>query len=284
MTISSKIVEKYRKDGIAIVPSFYDIETEILPIQKDIYKIISILIKQNKLSIRQKSFSSLTFDSGLQDILKINRSLVSQIYDAVKKIPSYVKLACFQKNEEVARTLLNTEFVGFAPRGYGIRMDNPFEDKYLTQWHQDYVSQLCAKNGIVLWSPLRNVTLDMGPVEFCLGSHKDGIFRIVQDGGGSYGLKVKDEDKIVKRYTSIIPEVKVGDLVVSDYLALHRSTHNHSKYTRWAMISRYFDFLDPVGISYGWKGGLQEGNSFEKIHPELSEIVGINQSEVGLKN
>lgn len=39
------------------------------------------------------------------------------------------------------------------------------------------------------------------------------------------------------------------------------------------MISRYFDFLDPVGISYGWKGGLQEGNSFEKIHPELSEVI-----------
>jgi hypothetical protein len=39
------------------------------------------------------------------------------------------------------------------------------------------------------------------------------------------------------------------------------------------MISRYFDFLDESGRSYGWKGGLQEGNSFENIHPELSEVI-----------
>lgn len=268
-----EIIECYKEDGFAIIPSFYDLKTEILPIQKDIYQLISLLIKHHTLPIIQEPFSPETFDSGLYDLLKNNRSVVSQIYDAIKKIPSYVKLACSKKNEDISKILLDSEFVGFSPRGYGIRMDNPFEDMFLTQWHQDYVSQLCAKNGIVLWSPLRDVTLDMGPVEFCPGSHKDGIFKIVRDGNGSYGLKIKDEDKVVKRYTTAVPEVKVGDLVVANFLVLHRSTPNHSKYTRWAMISRYFDFLDPVGTSYGWKGGLQEGNSFEKIHPELSEII-----------
>jgi len=273
MSISQKIIDQYNKDGFVNIPSFYDLKTEILPIQKGIHQLISILIKQHKLDIPQEPFSPPTFDSGLDMLLENHRPLVSQIYDAVKKIPSYVKLACSTKNEQVARVLLNTEFIGFASHGYGIRMDNPFEDMYRTQWHQDYVSQLCAKNGIVFWSPLRDVTLDMGLVEFRLGSHKDGIFRILRDGEGSYGLKIKDEDNIVKRYPSVTPEVKVGDLVAANYLVLHRSSLNHSKYTRWSMISRYFDFLDPVGIAYGWKGGLQEGNSFEKVHPELSEII-----------
>ena len=112
----------------------------------------------------------------------------------------------------------------------------------------------------------------MGPVEFCPRSHKEGIFKVLKDGEGSYGLKIKDEQEVIKKFESTIPEVKAGDMVIINYLVLHRSSPNRSKYTRWAMISRYFDFLDPVGISYGWKGGLQEGNSFEKIHPELSEI------------
>jgi len=273
MSISQKIIDQYNKDGFVNIPSFYDLKTEILPIQKDIYQLISILIKQHKLDIHQEPFSSLTFDSGLDVLLENHRPVVSQIYDAVKKIPSYVKLACSPKNEEVARVLLKTEFIGFANQGYGIRMDNPFEDAYRTQWHQDYVSQLCAKNGIVFWSPLRDVTLNMGPIEYRFGSHKDGIFRILRDGEGSYGLKIKDEDNIVKRYPSVAPEVKVGDLVASNFLVLHRSSPNRSKFTRWSMISRYFDFLDPEGIAYGWKGGLQDGNSFEKVHPELSEII-----------
>lgn len=270
--ISQKDIEQFKNEGFLYIPSFYNLETEILPIQKDIYQLIHILIKEHNLSIIQEPFSSQSFDSGLEELLRNYRPLVSQIYDAVKKIPSYVRLACLQKNEEVARILLNSKFVGFANRGYGIRMDNPFEDMFLTQWHQDYVSQLCAKNGVVLWSPLRDVTSDMGPVEFCPGSHRDGIFKVLRDGDGSYGLKIKNEEQIVRKYDSLVPEVKVGDMVIIDYLLLHRSTPNRSKHTRWAMISRYFDFLDPIGISYGWKGGLQEGNSFEKIHPDLSEV------------
>ena len=270
--LSDNDLEQFEREGFLYLPSFYDLKKEILPIQRDIYEIISILIKKHNLPISQEPFSPDTFDSGLQELLKTNRNLVSVIYDAVKKIPSYTKLACSEKNERVAKILLNTKFVGFANRGYGIRMDNPSEDVFLTQWHQDYVSQLCAKNGVVLWSPLRDVSNEMGPVEFCPRSHKEGIFKVLKDGEGSYGLKIKDEQEVIKKFESTIPEVKAGDMVIINYLVLHRSSPNRSKYTRWAMISRYFDFLDPVGISYGWKGGLQEGNSFEKIHPELSEI------------
>jgi len=271
--ISKSQLKQFEDEGFIYLPSFYDLDKEILPIQKDIYAIISILIKKYELHIKQEPFSPKTFDSGIEELLKTNRQVVSIIYDAVKKIPSYMKLACSEKNEEVAKILLKTNFVGFASRGYGIRMDNPSEDIFLTQWHQDYVSQLCAKDGIVLWSPLRDVTSEMGPVEICPSSHKDGIFKVSKEGEGSYGLKIKNENEIVKKYTSLIPEVKAGDMVIINYLLLHRSTPNRSKHTRWAMISRYFDFLDPVGISYGWKGGLQEGNSFEKMHPELCEII-----------
>ena len=123
-----------------------------------------------------------------------------------------------------------------------------------------------------MWSPLRNVTLEVGPMRICTSSHLDGIFPIVRDGDGSYGLNIRDVENVAARYTYSVPEVNSGDLVVIDFMTLHSSSPNHSQRTRWAMISRYFDFLEPVGSSHGWIGGLQEGNSFEKVHPELSEI------------
>lgn len=270
---SKEQIDQYKRDGVVYLESFYDLEAEILPIKKDIYRIISMLIDQYKLPVNQDEFSVENFDSGLIEMVKHHRKIVGILYDAVKKIPSYIRLASSPKHDILAKCLIGTDFFGFANRGYGMRMDNPNEDVYLTQWHQDYVSQLCAPKGIVLWSPLRNVTYEVGPVQMCPGSHTDGIFPIVRDGDGSYGLKLKNEEELLKKYAIIVPEVKVGDMVVIDYLTLHASTANRSKFTRWAMISRYFDFLDDTGKAHGWKGGLQEGNSFETIHPELSEII-----------
>ena len=263
-------LQQFQNDGFIYIQDFYDLTTEILPIQRDIYRIIGMVISRHSLPISQTPFTSENFDSGLSDIVANYRNHAGTIYDAMKKISSYVRLSNCEKHENLAKQLLTTDFPGFANRGYGLRMDHPDEDKFLTQWHQDYVSQLCSPKGIVLWSPLRDVTLELGPVRLCLGSHREGIFPIVRDGDGSYGLKIKDEEEVVTRFASTAPGVNVGDLIVMDFKTLHCSSPNRSRRTRWAMISRYFDFMEPTGIAHNWKGGLQEGNSFEKLHPELS--------------
>lgn len=272
VNLTTEQLEQYQQDGILYVESFYDLEKEILPIQQDIYRLIRMINEQQCCGIQQEPFSPENFDSGLQDMIETNRDSASILYDAVKKLTSYIRLANSQKNEDLSKLLLGSDFVGFANRGYGMRMDHPNEDKLLTQWHQDYISQLCSPRGVVLWSPLRDVTLELGPVVLCPGSHQDGIFPIIRDGEGSHGLKIKNEVAVVQRYQSVIPEVKAGDLVAIDYLTLHCSSPNRSPFTRWSMISRYFDFLDKTGAAYGWKGGLQEGLSFATIHPELAEI------------
>ena len=270
--LSDHEIHQYQKEGFICIKEFYDLKTEILPIQKDIYRIIGLIIEEHHLPFNRAPFSPQYFDSGLPELVTSYRKLAAILYDSVKKLPNYVRLANCKKNEELAKILLNTDFPGFANHGYGMRMDHPNEDKFLTQLHQDYVSQLCSRRGIVLWSPLRDVLFDMGPVMIYPGSHHEGIFPIIRDGDGSYGLKIKDEDKLVAQYPSIIPEVKAGDIIAMNYMTLHRSSPNRSRHTRWAMISRYFDFLEKTGISHGWKGGLAEGNSFEHVHPELSEI------------
>jgi len=198
------------------------------------------------------------------------RAQAAIVYDAMKRLPSYVQLTASAKHAEVAKQLLRSEFVGFAPRGYGIRLDHPGEDKFLTQLHQDYTSQLISPRGVVFWSPLRKVTKELGPVVLYPGSHKLGVQRIEKRGEGSYGLHLPNDEELRRQFTAIAPEPDVGDVVAVDYLLLHESSPNRSNRTRWAMICRYFDFHEETGIRHGWKGGLAEGNSFETIHPELT--------------
>lgn len=265
-----EMISFYRDEGFLHVAGFYDYEREIEPIQRDIHKLIGMIAADAAIDLGPRDFSTEEFDGGLPILLAGHRRLVGVLYDAVKKLPSYVRLACCEKHDVYARALLGSGFVGFAPRGYGIRMDNPGEDHYATQLHQDYVSQLSSQNAAVLWSPLRRTTPELGPLALYPRSHRDGIYPIVRTASGSRGLEIDNIDEVVKPFPVIAPEVAVGDCVFADFLLLHESGRNVSGRTRWAMISRYFDFLHPSGRAINWKGGLQEGNSFEVVHPELS--------------
>ena len=262
----------YREHGYVYLEGFYDYETEIKPIQEDIFRLIGILAEQYDIPLGTRRFSSETFDQGLQYLIKHHRPVVGVLYDAVKKLPNYVRLAAHPLHDIYGRALMGSRFVGFANRGYGIRMDNPDEGIYSTQLHQDYVSQLCSQRGIVTWSPLRDVTPNLGPVHMYPGSHACGIFPIVKTREGSQGLVVQGAEQIAARFSEVAPLVQIGDCVIMDALMLHKSGTNISSQTRWAMLSRYFDFTDTTGKAINWKGGLQEGNSFETIHPELTRI------------
>lgn len=265
-------VGSFDREGFLYIRGLYDPKKEIRPIQRDIYRLIGMVLADDGAAIEREAFGPETFDAGLDHLLKGRRQLVSRIYDAVKKIPSYVKLSCTERHEHVAAALLRTDLVGFANRGYGMRMDNPNEDQYLTQPHQDYVSQLCSPRGLVFWSPLRRATVETGLVRIFRGSHVHGVFPIVKTEDGSRGLVIDGEEDLVRKFEHADVEVDPGDAVVMDFMTLHQSTPNRSDRTRWSMLSRYFDMNEPIGRSHGWKGGLAEGNSFESLHPELTRI------------
>jgi hypothetical protein len=263
----------YRAHGYLYVEKFYDRATEIEPILQDIHQLIDLLCESHDINLKRGPFRPEEFDEGLPVLIENHRPVVGILYDAVKKLPNYIRLACAEKNDRYSKIILRSPFVGFASRGYGIRMDNPNEGQYSTQLHQDYVSQLSCQNATVLWSPLREVTAPLGPMAIYPGSHTAGVFPIAKTMEGSRGLVIKDEIEIAKRYPRLAPNVQVSDCIFLDFLTLHESGLNRSKRTRWAMLSRYFDFTHSSGRAINWKGGLQEGTFFETVHPELTQRI-----------
>ncbi len=276
--LSAEQVKAFHRDGVLVVPSFFDTRADIEPIQRGIHHIIGLLLAKYDLGIRQPPFAPETFDSGYQELIAHDRRIGGEVYDAVKQIPAFIRLVVHPANDAVLRQLRAGGEPGVAAGGYGIRIDNPSEERFRAVWHQDYPAQLRSPDGLVLWSPLLAVTEEMGPVQFCVGSHHDGPVPVLTrdpknpDKTGAYALILLDEAERVARYPHIAPLTKPGDLVIIDFLAIHQSGWNRSKRSRWSVQLRYFNFNSPGGIQIGWCGSFAAGVELADVHPEL--VVG----------
>lgn len=273
--ITAAQVEEFKNKGVLVIPGFYDLEEDVRPIQQGIYDLIGLIIGKYQLKIQRPAFEPETFDAGFQDLIAYDRRIGGEIYDAVKQLPAFVRLVAAKKNEELLHQVRGTALAGIAGGGYGIRIDNPTEEKYRAPWHQEYPAQLRSLDGVVLWSPLVPITPELGPVEFCVGSHKGGVIRVLTrdadnpEKSGAYALRLENEAKVIASYPHISPLTRPGDLVLLDFLTLHTSGFNRGTRSRWSMQFRYFNFLDPTGVRIAWKGSFVSGVDFRDVHPEL---------------
>jgi ectoine hydroxylase-related dioxygenase (phytanoyl-CoA dioxygenase family) len=273
--LNSSQLREFRNNGVLVVSNFYDVDSEIVPVQRSIYEVIGLVIERHGLEIGRPDFSPHDFDAGFMDVVAADRSFGSEIYDAIKQIPAFIRLVANSQHERVFRELRPGSSPAVASGGFGIRIDIPFEDKFRANWHQEYPAQLRSLDGVVFWSPLLKITGDLGPVEFCLASQKDGPLPVTStdprnpNKQGAYALALHNEQELVNRYEHVAPLTGPGDLVIIDFLVLHASGLNRSQRARWTMQFRYFNFREATGMKHGWKGSYAAGVDFRSIHPEL---------------
>ncbi len=275
MQITIQEIELYRKNGLLIIKNFFNKE-EIEEVQEGIYKIIGHVMRRHNIKDEREKFTPDRFDIHYLELLRMSRSYASEIYDLVKHIPAFQRLYASKKIFELIQLIKNNDCdIGIATGGCGIRIDNPREEKFKTYWHQEYPAQLRSIDGIVIWSPLVPITNELGPVNFCPGSHKNGALKVYEDSGlmknktGAYSLRLYEEEKILKDYPYISPLLNPGDIAVVDYLLVHSSGDNISNRSRWSMQLRYFNFLNEIGQKIGWTGSYAAGIKFSDIHPDL---------------
>jgi ectoine hydroxylase-related dioxygenase (phytanoyl-CoA dioxygenase family) len=268
-----KRVTDFARNGYLLVENFYDYESEIAPILGNIRRIIEIVARKYDVPAAVSTPEE-AMTKGYQSVIAVNRKYGGEIYDAVKQIPALVRLISAEKNSELFSQMRLNSIPAIAAGGYGIRIDNPNEEKFRAPWHQDFPGHLRSIDGIVFWSPLLEVTRETGPVEICEGSHKDGPVPVYEDDGGigkfgAYALRLDQEAERLKKYRHVAPLTRPGDLLLLDYLTLHGSGLNVSDRPRWTMQWRMFNFADPVGIRIGWSGSLVVGQDFRTLLPEL---------------
>ena len=274
MQLSDAQLQEFSQNGFLVVQGFYD-PNDIKDIQKGIHAIIGEVMLRHGVEDTRPEFSAATFDAGYMDLIRTNRRWGGEVYDLVKEIPAFNRLIAHRAHEDLMRQLRPGAVPGLTAGGSGIRIDNPNEDKFRAMWHQEYPAQLKSPDGLVFWSPLVEVTPDLGPVVLCPGSQLEGPIPVChadpENAGrtGAYALKLAGEEALLARYEKVAPLSSPGDLVVLDFLVLHASGYNRSDRPRWSMQFRYYNLANPTGRGHGWSGSFAAGVDFRSIHPEL---------------
>jgi len=272
--MKTQLAERFFEDGYYLSRAFYDYESEIKPIQSAIRDIIALVAAKYEIDA-PASTPEEAMTRGYSAIIGADRKFGGEIYDAVKQIPEFMQLVVAPKNIELFKDFRPHAKPGIAAGGYGIRIDNPGEEKFRAPWHQEFPAQLRSLDGVVFWAPLLPVHSDTGPVEICPGSHKEGPIAVYEDDQGvgktgAYALRLDREDELLKKYERIAPLTNPGDLLNMDFLTLHASGQNVSRAPRWSMQWRVFNFADPVGVKLGWRGSFAAGVRYQDIVPELA--------------
>lgn len=264
---------EFAQNGVLVVKQFYDVEQDIEPIQRSIYHIIDLVMKRHGVSLERAPFTHGNFDSGYNDLIAIDRAFGGEVYDAMKQIPAFLRLICNGKAERLFCELRGTDLAGIGIGSYGIRIDNPHEEQFRSHWHQEFFYQPQSLDGIVMWTPLVPITLDIGPVNVCVGSHKDGLCKYIAGGAyakksGAYQIGIKDDEKVAAKYRQVAPLTEPGDLLIMDFLTIHQSGLNVSKRSRWSVQGRFFNFREPTGMRIGWKSSVTLGTNVKAIFAE----------------
>jgi hypothetical protein len=271
--ISAEQKTLFKKDGYLIIKGFFDVESEILPIQKSIYDIIGKVALRHGITLERPSFDPESFDKGYNTLLKLDRSYASEIYDLAKQIPSFLRLISNQRSDDLFCEIRETQHSGIGAGSYGIRIDNPSEDKFRSHWHQEFLWQPQSMDGVVFWTPLLPVTEDMGPVIVLPKSHQDGLCKYSKGQAyaqkvGAYKIGIFQEDKVVSNYEQIAPLLEPGDLLLMDFLTIHGSGVNRADRSRWSIQNRFFNFEEPVGTKIGWKASITGDTQVEMLFPD----------------
>jgi ectoine hydroxylase-related dioxygenase (phytanoyl-CoA dioxygenase family) len=259
----------YLKDGFAVIRGFYDVQRDIDPIREGIRDIIDRLAKKYRVEA-DSSDPIAAMTKGYQSLINSNRGFGSEVYDAIKQIPAFVQLVSSPRNIELYQQIGLGAVPGIAAGGYGIRIDNPREEKFRAQWHQEFPAQLRSSDGMVFWSPLLDILPDMGPVQVLPGSQQEGLLDVHSNAAGAgkagaYALHLDRENEILSRYTAEAPLLRAGDLLIMHFMTVHQSGFNVSDRPRWSMQFRYFNFADPVGLSISWQGSFAAGVDFKEV-------------------
>lgn len=161
---------------------------------------------------------------------------------------AFVQLANLWENDAgVARFTLAKRFARIVAELMGVPAVRLYHDQALfkepgggpTPWHQDqYYWPLDTHHTITMWMPLVDVSLEMGPVTFAGGSHRDGSL---------CPLAISDESERIirdlienRRFPIVQNAMRAGDATFHSGWTLHAAPGNQTATMRAVMTVIYF--------------------------------------------
>lgn len=256
-------------------------ESDLEPVIHEVRQLIDMRMKVAGLADATDSDGMTRFDDGFRALNELDRRHGGVIYQACPRLTALHSLSVHPALVNMSKVLMSTDMI-VSSNSKAIRIDQPNEDTYLFQWHQDYPYNLDSEDGLVYWLPLHDVDQLNGYLAIAPQSHKRGLLPVTMSdpsNSGNNRAKTIDiaEKGIVEEFEHVNVGVKKGDVLVFSTMLLHASNPNRSTRSRWTIQIRHGNYRHPQAIKRNWPGNLKEGPRFDEVYSEY-----VVQSSAGI--
>ncbi len=275
-------LESFDRDGFLILDLFS--EDEIHHFKEALRRLIRSNIQrasENNSAILNAVPEGEEFDTGLFELGKIDHMFQSDIYDCMPQIPQFMQIATKPDKCAYVNQLLKKD--SYSPLYCSImrcRINEPSDDRFLYEWHQETFHTIPESRYIQTWAPLVwDATPEIGAIEVRVGSHKEGIFKqgyfhTTDDPNIIPILTIREED--LEKYPVKSVNIKLGQCLLFDGKLVHRSGQNKTSHVRYTLVGTYHDIetpqFRPMKNPYHFKGKTPQ-QYFEETFPNMEEEV-----------
>jgi hypothetical protein len=195
-------------------------------------------------------YAGLPLDRGFDDFLdavhtaETDNVATRAFYEVFPSLPPVIALI----DSPIVRVLLDqarlqAPVAGTLPL---IRLDRPGDTRFATPAHQDSWYSLMSPNAVTLWTPLCDMTADMGLLEVVPGSHAGGVKAFKPYEAGHEWFEAADavaEDQLVP-----VP-VGADEILIFNQSLIHKSGYNASDRVRLSIQLRYNDLATAKALT-----------------------------------
>jgi len=239
--MQSELKAQLKDSGYCVVPKLIPTSCahEILAESKEVFTNL----------FRKNEIAESTFERSLSLLFSKNPEAVK---NGGKQVQNLISLHQLQVNDELVNAI--RDIAGLVKPVINTKPVLFFHNKSLAEseiyWkvpaHQDYGTTQGSVNSVVVWTPLVNMTDELGPLEVVPGSHKQGLRETKYDNG--FGLVDVHENEAFKPILC-----DVGDVILFSTLLVHRSGTNKSdSKIRWSINLRFSDLADQYWLDHDY--------------------------------
>lgn len=266
----------FSQEGYCILDNAIPLD-DILNFKKTLHKIILIILKKYNINLNFENHTSLEnqCDLGLIALRKSNSEYPNLVQAIISRSPEYYRICSAPAIIDAVKMLLNLEKdMPIYLTNNGIIFTLPNDEKNQTssnintEWHKDTFFTIPRSRYLHVWAPLlHDATTEIGTLQICPGSHKEGIGiqKIYPNLQYDHRYKMKHDESIKYETKSIA--LKLGQALIFDGNLIHRSGKNTSNHVRCTLIGLHHNVLNkkfhPLNVSYGYSQQTPEEYYYE---------------------
>ena len=247
--LSKSKLRDYEKFGFVIIKNLIS--------KKKLAEITqSVLINTKKYAKQSNLNTNENLDDLLLKLRKKNPNNFGLLFDSMQTLGKIYQVFMEDKTLEYVSKVLKVKKNLITFTDPALRLDSPNDFRNSLGWHQDssYCRQnIDGNNGSVLWLPLRNLSNNMGKLQFIKSSHRIGTLNRKKIRSKQFSSQQRlIPKKLISKNSEIMEvDLKLGDALLMNLNLIHRSGQNISKKFRISIIGRYHNM-----IANDFKSGL----------------------------